>query len=151
MPRKVLYKHGVDKMRGGSKNIYRHLNKTELEAANKRFIAILNKLVFKQGYRRLNMRLDVVAVIEGERELGDLHTHFALKRPEAMRTNDFARLVLKALLVSGDFEIENNSYDADNDCIAEKYRYKLDIIDSGWMSYITKMLNGKDFNNLYLP
>ena len=33
----------------------------------------------------------------------------------------------------------------------EKYKYKLDLIDEGWLTYITKKINGKDLKNLYLP
>lgn len=144
MPSKVLR----NKVNG--KSSYRHLNKRELEKANIRIVQLLNRVVYKRGYRHFNKRLDIVAVIEGERELIDLHTHIAIKRPAEMQTNEFARRVLKALHLSGEFEIENKNYNVDIDCVADRFRYKLDIIDSGWLSYITKKLNGKDFDNLYL-
>lgn len=145
MPAKVQWK------RCNGKQIFRHLNLAELERANVRFVHMLNKVVYKESYKRFNKRLDVVLVIEGARELIDLHTHMAIKRPAYMQVNEFAKCVRKALQLSGDFMIENESYNADKHCADDKYRYKLDIIDSGWLSYITKKLNGKDFDNLYLP
>lgn len=145
MPSKVLWKQ-----RNG-KQVYRHLNLAELERANVRFVQLLNKVVYKEGYKRFNKRLDVVAVIEGKREYIDIHTHLAIRRPVEVQTNEFARRVLKALQLSGEFEIINKNYNAEKDCVTDKYRYNLEIIDCGWQSYITKKLNGKDFDNLYLP
>lgn len=111
---------------------------------------MLNKVVYKDRYRRFKKRMDVAAVIEGEKELIDLHTHLALKRPAELATNEFARRVLKALRLSGDFEIVNKGYDERKHSDDKKYSYKLEIVDSGWLSYITKKLNGRDFENLYL-
>ena len=149
MPSKVFYKR-VPNKRGGGRDLMRHLRRDELEAANKRFVELLNKTIYKEGYKRFNKRLDIVAVIEGKRELKDIHTHFAFKRPAEMQTNEFARCVLKALQLNGQFEIYNQSYNALKDSDAEKYRYKLEIIDGGWQSYITKKLEGRDLENLYL-
>ena len=50
-----------------------------------------------------------------------------------------------------DFEITNPKYDANGEILVDKYRYKLDLIDEGWITYITKKLDGKDMKNLYLP
>ena len=150
MPKKVFYKRVPNNKGVGGNNIYRHLNRGELEEANKRFVALLNKQIYKEGYKRFGKKLDIVGVIEGERELIDLHTHMTIKMPTSMKTNEFARRVLKALQLSGEFVIDNEKYNAKNDGVAERFCYKLDIIDSGWFSYITKKLNGKDFDNLYL-
>ena len=151
MPKKVLYKQ--KSARYGMKNtqILRHLNSIELVSASNRFVELLNKLTFKQAYKRFNKRLDIVMVTEGEQELIDLHTHFAIRKPETMSLMEFKNAVKKALELSGDFEITNPSYDADADILVEKYRYKLDLIDEGWLTYITKKINGKDLKNLYLP
>jgi hypothetical protein len=151
MPKKVLYKQ--KSARYGMKNtqILRHLNSTELVSASNRFVELLNKLTYKQAYKRFNKRLDIVMVTEGEQELIDLHTHFAIRKPETMTTNEFSRTVKQALELSGDFEIQNPKYDADAENLEEKYRYKLDLIDEGWLTYITKKINGKDLKNLYLP
>lgn len=149
-PRKIFIKRVANKAGDDYKDVYRQLNRTELERANTRLVHMLNKVVYKDRYRRFNKRMDVAAVIEGEKELIDLHTHLALKRPAELATNEFARRVLKALQLSGDFEIVNKGYDERKHSENKKYSYKLEIVDSGWLSYITKKLNGRDFENLYL-
>lgn len=151
MPKKVHHKQ--KSARYGMKNpqVLRHLNSSELVSASNRFVELLNRLTFKQAYKRFNKRLDIVMVTEGEQELIDLHAHFAIRRPETVPLKDFVRAVKKALELSGDFEIANPNYDAEANSLAEKYRYKLDLIDEGWLTYITKKLDGKDMKNLYLP
>ena len=151
MPKKVLYKQKSARYGMKNKQILRHLNSSELVSASNRFVELLNKLTYKQAYKRFNKRLDIVMVTEGEQELIDLHTHFAIRKPETMSLMEFKNAVKKALELSGDFEITNPSYDADADILEEKYRYKLDLIDEGWLTYITKKINGKDLKNLYLP
>ena len=149
-PRKVFVKCVANKAGTGGIDIYRRLSKRELERANTRLVHLINKQVYKSAYVRFGKRMDVAAVIEGERELIDKHTHLALKRPAEIATNEFARRVLKALELSGDFEILNKGYDKRKHSDDKKYSYKLEIVDSGWLSYITKKLSGKDFENLYL-
>lgn len=150
MPKKVYFKHSPKKF-GEDKRIFRHLNYEELCAVSSRFVELLNRLIYKQAYKRFNKRLDIVMVTEGEQELIDLHAHFAIRRPKTMSLIEFKNAVKKALELSGDFEITNPNYDADADILVEKYRYKLDLIDEGWLTYITKKLDGKDMKNLYLP
>jgi hypothetical protein len=151
MPKKVHYKQ--KSARYGMKNtqVLRHLNSSELVSASNRFVEILNKLTYKQAYKRYNKRLDIVMVTEGEQELIDVHTHFAIRKPEQMPIKQFVKAVHKAIQLSGDFEIENPSYNAEAENWTEKYRYKLDLIDEGWLTYITKKIDGKDLKNLYLP
>ncbi len=151
MPKKVHHKQ--KSARYGMKNpqILRHLNSSELVSASNRFVELLNRLTLKQAYKRYNKRLDIVMVTEGEQELIDLHTHFAIRKPETMSHKEFSKVVKQALELSGDFEITNPNYDADAEILVEKYRYKLDLIDEGWLTYITKKLDGKDMKNLYLP
>lgn len=140
MPKKMQYKNGL-----------RHLNKNELEKASYRFVEFLNAAVYKNAYKRFNKKLDVVMTIEGEKSCKDLHSHFVLTKPVEMKWNEFARRVRLALKLSNDFEIFNPNYNFDNDNSDEQYRYKLDIIDSDWLSYITKELDKKDVQNLYFP
>ena len=151
MPKKVLYKYvpGIKAVKDNK--LLRHLNRSELERASIRFIDILNRLVYKQLYKRFNKKLDVVMVIEGAKSAKDLHTHFALTKPKEIIWNEFARRVRKALEMSGDFEIFNPTYNFHKDRAEEQYRYKLDIIDSDWLYYITKELEAKSVHNLYLP
>ena len=151
MPKKVYYKQ--KSARYGMKNtqVLRHLNSSELVSASNRFVEFLNCLTYKKAYKRNNKRLDIVMVIEGEQELMDLHAHFAIRKPETMTHKDFSNTVLQALELSGEFEITNPNYDADAEILVDKYRYKLDLIDEGWITYITKKLYGKDLKNLYFP
>ncbi len=151
MPKKVLYKY-VPSSKGVKDNkLLRKLSKSELEAASIRFVKILNRLVYKNSYERFNKKLDVIMVIEGVKSKKDLHTHFALTKPKEMIWNEFARRVKKALEISGDFQIFDPTYNFHKDSADEQYRYKLDIIDSDWLYYITKELEAKSVHNLYLP
>ncbi len=151
MPKKVHHKQ--KSARYGMKNpqVLRHLNSSELVSASNRFVELLNRLTYKQAYKRYNKRLDIVMVTEGEQELIDLHAHFAIHKPETMSHKEFSKVVKQALELSGDFEITNPNYVAEAEISVEKYRYKLDLIDEGWLTYITKKLDGKDMKNLYLP
>ena len=151
MPKKVHHK--LKSARYGMKNpqVLRHLNSSELVTASNRFVELLNRLTYKQAYKRYNKRLDIVMVTEGEQELIDLHAHFAIRKPETMSHKEFSKAVKQALELSGDFEITNPNYDANAEILVDKYRYKLDLIDEGWLTYITKKLDGKDMKNLYLP
>jgi hypothetical protein len=150
MPKKIYFKHSPKKF-GEDKRIFRHLNYEELCSVISRFVEILNRLTYKQAYKRFNKRLDIVMVTEGEQELIDLHAHFAIRKPEQMPIKQFVRAVHQAIELSGDFEITNPNYDANAEILVDKYRYKLDLIDEGWLTYITKKLDGKDMKNLYLP
>ena len=151
MPKKVLYKYVPGSKAVKDNKLLRHLNRSELERASIRFVDILNRLIYKQLYKRFNKKLDVVMVIEGAKSAKDLHTHFALTKPKEIIWNEFARRVRKALEMSGDFEIFNPTYNFHKDRAEEQYRYKLDIIDSDWLYYITKELEAKSVHNLYLP
>ena len=151
MPSKVYCTHLSARRTGKAKKIMRHLTNDELVTASKRFVEILNRLTYKQAYKRNGKKLDVVMVVEGESELIDLHTHFAMRKPKEMASSEFARLVLQALDMSGGFEIQNPNYVEGVTAQEDRWRYKLELIDSGWLSYITKKLQGKSFSNLYLP
>lgn len=151
MPRKVLYKYVPGSKEVKDNKLLRHLNRAELERASIRLIDILNRLVYKNAYERYGKKLDVIMVIEGAKSAKDLHTHFAFTKPKEMIWNDLARRVKKALEMSGEFEIFNPTYNFRKDGAEERYRYKLDIIDSDWLYYITKELEAKSVHNLYLP
>ncbi|PHY05419.1 MAG: hypothetical protein CK528_13630 [Alcaligenaceae bacterium] len=138
MPKKLHHKQ--KSARYGMKNtqVLRHLNSSELVSASNRFVELLNRLTYKQAYKRYNKHLDIVMVTEGEQELIDLHTHFAIRKPETMSHKKFSKAVKQALELSDDFEITNPNYDAEAEILVDKYRYKLDLIDEGWITYIKK-------------
>lgn len=150
MPKKVFYKHVPCSKKVKDNIVFRHLSKIELEEAAIKFIETLNKVIYKNAYKRFHKKLDVVMAIEGERSKKDLHTHFALTKPGEMCVNEFAKRVRLALELSGKFEIFNPNYKCGIDSLDEQYRYKLDIIDSDWLYYITKELDKKSVHNLYL-
>lgn len=145
MPKKVFAGYFKGRKRD------RHLYKQELETASNRFVEILNKLVYKKAYKRYDKRLGVVMTIEGEKSYKDLHTHFALTKPATMSCIEFARLVRKAIELSGDFCIFESNYIFKPGKFNQQYRYKLDITDDGWLYYITKELDKHNIHNLYLP
>jgi len=151
MPKKVFYKQKSARYGMKSTQVLRHLSSDELLRASNRFVELLNGLTYRQAYKRFNKRLDIVMVIEGEQELRDVHSHFAIRKPEQMDVRVFAKIVHKALQLSGDFVIENPKYDAKAEIVLAKYSYQLNLVDEKWLTYITKELYGKDFKNLYLP
>lgn len=151
MPKKVYYKHGRVTKRNKEGIYYRHLSKKELEERSFRFVRLLNKMILKSGYTRFNNRLPVVMTIEGEKSLKDLHAHFAINKPDWLTQKEFSHLVNKAIKISDDFCIENPNFKFQKDNLDKKYRYKLDVIDDEWMTYITKELDKRNFHNLYLP
>lgn len=151
MPKKKFYKFISPTKKNKDGKIFRNLNKKETEEALLKFVHILNKLVLKHGYVRHSNRLPVVMTIEGERNLKDLHGHFAIGKPKWMDLKKFISLVNKAIKLSGEFEVFDPNYDFEKNNLDKKYRYKLDLIDEGWLGYITKELDKKEFHNLYLP
>ena len=122
MPKKVLYKQKSARYEMKNTQILRHLNSSELVSASNRFVELLNRLTYKQAYKRFNKRLDIVMVTEGEQELIDLHTHFAICKPKTMSHKEFSKAVKQALELSGDFEIHNPNYDVNAEILEEKYR-----------------------------
>lgn len=129
----------------------RELSKDELKQALDRFLAKLNELVFKNAYKRFGKKLNSIASIEGEVSYKDLHLHLAVGgKPDYMKFKELARLIVKAINLSDDFQTINESYKAGVDDVSKQYRYKIDIIDSGWMEYITKELRSNSIDNLLL-
>jgi hypothetical protein len=153
MPKKVFYKHIAPNKAVADGDVFRKMTKRELEKASFNFIHILNKLVYKNSYKRekFNKRLPVVMTIEGEKSFKDLHSHFAIGKPETMDLMEFKRLVKKAVEMSGDFHVFDPSFEFEKHNLDQKYRYKLDLIDRDWLYYITKELDRKALHNLYLP
>lgn len=132
--------------------IQRHPSKERVVSAATKFMDILNRLTYKQAYRRHGKRLFSVMVVEGEASLKDLHCHFAIKKAEGRSYLEFSKLIKRALEISGDFLIESEVYREGTDSrdVAQKYKFKLDVADEGWISYITKELDQKQVENLYL-
>ena len=142
MPKKVLYKHTAK----GEQ--YRHLSRQELDAAVQRFMALLSRVCYKQAYKRYGKKIRSVYVLEGERDVKDLHAHLALEICDYMDAVQFKHSVAKALELSGEFLIYNETYNENRHDRRDKYRYRLDAVDSGWITYITKELGRNDTDNV---
>ena len=138
MPKKLLHKHTA---KGA---VYRHLNRQELDAAVQRFMQLLSRICYKQAYKRYDKKVHGIYVLEGERELKDLHAHLALECCDYMGVIEFKQSVAKAIELSGEFVIYNDTYKQQKHDKRDKYRYRLDAVDSGWVTYITKELGKND-------
>ena len=150
MPKKVFYKY-VPKSRSASDGkVYRHLTKDELERANTRLIHLINKLVLKNAYKHCDRKLVAVGSIEGDNNsCVNLHTHFLLQKPESYTTEQFHEKIVKAIELSGEFEMSNPNYRADKDSEDKIFRYKVEEITEGWSGYITKKIDKLELNRLY--
>ena len=150
MPKKVFYKY-VPKSRSASDGkVYRHLTKDELERANTRLIHLINKLVLKNAYKHCDRKLVAVGSIEGDNNsCVNLHTHFLLQKPESYTTEQFHEKIVKAIELSGEFEMSNPNYRADKDGEDKMFRYKVEEITEGWSGYITKKIDKLELNRLY--
>ena len=150
MPKKVYYKHVAKSRYAVDGKVYRHLTKDELERANARLIHLINKLVLKNAYKRDGKKLVVVGSIEGDNNSCiNLHAHFLLQKPESYTTEQFHEQVVKAIDLSGEFEISNPNYRADKDSEDKMFRYKVEEITEGWSGYITKKIDKLELNRLY--
>ena len=150
MPKKVYYKHVAKSRYAVDGKVYRHLTKDELERANARLIHLINKLVLKNAYKRDGKKLAVVGSIEGDNcSCINLHTHFLLQKPDSYTAEQFHEQVVKAIDLSGEFEMSNPNYRADKDSEDKMFRYKVEEITEGWSGYITKKIDKLELNRLY--
>ena len=150
MPKKVYYKHVAKSRYAVDGKVYRHLTKDELERANARLIHLINKLVLKNAYKRDVKKLVVVGSIEGDNSSCiNLHTHFLLQKPDSYTTEQFHEQVVKAIELSGEFEIRNPNYRAAKNSEDKMFRYKVEEITEGWSEYIPKKLDKLKRNRLY--
>jgi GT2 family glycosyltransferase len=150
MPKKVFYKYVAKSRYAVDGKVYRHLNKDELEKANTRLVHLINKLVLKNAYTRNGRKLIAVASIEGDNSSCiDLHTHFLLEKPDSYTNEKFQEKVLKAIELSGEFEVRNPNYKIGKDSLDKQYRFKIEEIDAGWSGYITKKIDKLELNRLY--
>lgn len=149
MPVKVL-PCGQRPQHKDTKQYRRHMNRDELYQAGVKFTEILNKLTYKNAYKRYGKRLFIVMVIEGERIQKDLHLHLAINKPDHLTHTEFAKVIRQAIEMSRDFCLEAPKASA-NKSRDERYHYKADIVDRGWIGYITKELDTRHTHNLYLP
>jgi hypothetical protein len=112
----------------------RALTRADCERIAKRFTQKLNRQVFgKRGAEKFGQSLKYLPVVEGERSNKNLHLHFAIGGlPSHVKFNQFDRLVTQAKV-----QVE---------CIDTQH--EVNIVDSGWIDYITKELGAKDTDNV---
>ena len=117
------------------RGVYRHnLTRDDCERIAKRFIQKLNRQVFgKYAADKCGKSLKYLPVVEGERSNKHLHLHFAIGGlPSHVKFNQFDTLVTNAKLRVEYIDTE----------------HKVDVTDSGWISYITKEVGTKDTDNV---
>lgn len=150
MPKKVFYKYVPKSRYAVDGKVMRHLNKDELEKANSRLVHLINKLVLKNAYTRNGRKLVAIASIEGDNSTCiDLHSHFLLEKPDSYTNEQFYEKILKAIELSGEFEVRNPNYKFGKDSTDKEYRFKVEEIDAGWSGYITKKIDKLELNRLY--
>jgi hypothetical protein len=150
MPKKIYFKHVPKSRNAVDGRVYRHLTKDELEKANNKLVHLINKQVLKKSYYRHGRKLVVIGSIEGDNSSCiNLHTHFVLQKPDSYTSEDFHKAIVKAIELSGEFEMSNPNYRSDKDSQEKMYRYKVEEITEGWSGYITKKIDKLELNRLY--
>ena len=150
MPKKVFYKYVPKSRSARDGKVYRHLTKDELERANTRLIHLINKLVLKNAYTRDGKKIVALGSIEGNNSgCINLHTHFYLQKLDSYTNEQFYERVVKAIDLSGEFEMRNPNYRADKDSEDKMFRYKFEEVTEGWSEYITKKIDRLELDKLY--
>jgi hypothetical protein len=113
--------------------VRRKINRQDCEQIAQRFIQKLNQQVFGHSAKRHGKHLKYLVVVEDEHSKKNLHLHMAIGDiPNHVKLNQIDQLVTKAKL-----HVEN---------IDEQH--KVDLADSGWMTYITKECGKHDTDNV---
>jgi len=112
---------------------YKKIDKDECRQIAKRFTQKLNQQIFGNSAKRYGKGLNYLIVVEGERSCKNLHLHMAIGQiPEHIRLNAINGLVKNAKAKVAGIDGQ----------------YKVDIVDSGWMEYLTKELGKADTDNI---
>jgi len=112
---------------------YRWLINNNIKATAKRFQQKLNRAVFGNAAKRNKKTLSYAIVIEGERSSKQLHLHMAIgNKPDHIKFNEFPKLVKKAASFCENIDEQKD----------------VQIMDSGWMEYITKEVGRYDTDNV---
>ena len=108
----------------------RALTRQDCEQVAKRFMQKLNRQVFgRYAAEKGGKSLLFIPVLEGERSNKNLHLHFAIGGlPNHIKFNQFESLVCEAKKQVSQIDRE----------------HKVDIADSGWITYITKEVGSRD-------
>jgi hypothetical protein len=112
----------------------RALTRADCERIARRFTQKLNRQVFgKYAAEKGGKSLKYLPVVEGERSNKNLHLHFAIGGlPSHVKFNQFDTLVTEA-------KVQVESIDT---------QHEVNLVDSGWIDYITKEVGTKDTDNV---
>ena len=114
-------------------SVRKRISRDDCEKIAERFIRKLNQQVYGHAARRYGKGLKYIVVVEGERTSKNLHLHMAIGDvPSHVRLNEMEKLVSQAKLHVDHIDTQ----------------HKLDIADSGWMTYITKECGRHDTDNV---
>ncbi len=113
---------------------FKRTDRDEIGRIAKHFTHKLNKQVFGVSASKSGKKsLKYFVVVEGERTFKNLHIHMAIGGLDKhTKWGKFDELVRNAKRSVGELDEQ----------------HKLDIIDSGWMDYITKELGKNDTDNV---
>ncbi|MDN4018425.1 hypothetical protein [Zwartia panacis] len=132
----------------------RRMSHDDLYRISVKFVDVLNRVVYKNAYKRYDKKITTLFVIEGEKSLKSLHTHFAFSLPDNMNCKKFFNIIHRVVQMNDDFLFETEAQKKRNKKfpplpLEERYHYKIDIADTEWLGYITKELNTKQLDRLY--
>ena len=109
------------------------LDRDECRRIATHFTHKLNQQVFGSSAKRYGKALKYLVVVEGERTTKNLHLHIAIgDLPSYVKLNELDKLVCNAKLKVEELDAQ----------------HKVDIVDSGWLEYLTKELGMKDTDNV---
>jgi hypothetical protein len=109
------------------------MDKDEVRRVAKHFTQKLNQQIFGSSAKRYCKELSYLIVVEGERSHKNLHLHMAIGNlPDYVKWNEIDGYVRNAKLRVEELDEQ----------------HKVDIVDSGWMEYLTKELGMKDTDNV---
>ena len=109
------------------------LDRDECRRIATHFTHKLNQQIFGNSVKRFGKKLKYLVVVEGERSSKNLHLHLAIgDLPAYVKWNELDGLVRNAKLKVAELDEQ----------------HKVDIVDSGWVEYLTKELGMKDTDNV---
>jgi len=117
-----------------NKGVYiQKLDKNECQRIARHFTEKLNQQIYGNNAKRYGKGLKYLIVIEGERTGKSLHLHMAIGGlPDFIKFNDLDQLVCNAKLKVAELDEQ----------------HMVNVVDSGWMEYLTKELGLHDTDNV---
>ena len=99
------------------------------------FLKDLNKMIFKNAFVRYNKRLKVIAVLEGNQNVGErLHYHLAIERPDRFSFSEFKDMIVgcwkRTIWANEILDIQ-------------------EMFSDGWLNYIAKFKSKPDYVSFF--